>query len=253
MLYPIILFDLDDTLIDFSASEAISLRKIYNKFYQTIDYTVFENYYKEINDDLWKRVGAQENSLMPKDVRFLRFKYLNEILGGIASAYEVATEYELNLGEYADWIPHVKKTIEFLHQKGHILGIITNGLSDSQSKKRRRLGLHHWFDCFIVSDEVGIAKPNKEIFDIALKEIAKKRHHLPPVYDKNSILMVGDSIISDGYGAMNFGISYCHINRLMKAIPNDVKITYHIKSVSQLPACIGYATEYEHFLNLQEA
>lgn len=255
MSYQIILFDLDDTLIDFTASEVISLQKIYAQFYQTISsYTDFVVLYKEINNELWKRVGAKELSLMPRDVRHLRFKQLNEQLYCSISAQEVADAYEHHLGEHAEWIPDVKKAIEFLHQKGHVLGIITNGLSDSQGKKRQRLGLYHWFDCFIVSDEVGIAKPNKEIFHIALEEIASKYDVPAHTYNKDSILMVGDSIISDGHGAMNFGISYCHINNhASEIIHRETTITYHINSVAALPSCIGYEAEYDLFLNSAQA
>ena len=249
MSYHVILFDLDDTLVDFAASEKTSLQKVYEQFYQDIDYELFEQLYKKINNELWKRVGAQENALMPSDVRYLRFKYLNDALDCIISVDEVADEYDHNLGEHADWIPDVKNAIEFLHQKGHVLGIITNGLSDSQGKKRQRLGLYDWFDCFVVSDEVGISKPNKEIFDIAVETIAQKRNHPVHAYDKNNMLMVGDSLISDGYGARNFGINYCHINpHGAEVCTAEATITYHINSVAQLPACIGYETEYELFL-----
>ncbi|MGC1181915.1 HAD family hydrolase [Legionella sp.] len=248
MFYQIILFDLDNTLIDFTASETMSLHKIYEQFYQGVTSIVFEVLYKEINNVLWKRVGAKENALMPHDIRFLRFKLLNEKIACSGSAQEVADTYDHYLGEYADWIPHVKKAIEFLHQKGHILGIITNGLSNSQGKKRQRLGLHNWFDCFVVSDEVGIAKPNKRIFDIAIEKIASTRNQSIHAYNKNSMLMVGDSMISDGYGAKNFGINYCHVNNGISKHSEET-ITYHINSVAQLPNCMGYEGEYALYLN----
>lgn len=250
MSYQIILFDLDDTLIDFGASETISLQRVYQQYYQDFDYSLFETLYKEINTALWKRVGAKENSLMPKEVRFLRFKYLNEQLGSAVETQDVANQYDHHLGECAEWLPEVKNAIQFLHQKGHVLGIITNGLSDAQGKKRQRLELFNWFDCFVVSDEVGIAKPNKEIFDFALEEIANKYKQPIHAYDKNAMLMVGDSLISDGYGAMNFGINYCHINRRAEEVSSaETSIKYHISSVAHLPACIGYEAEYSLYLS----
>jgi 2-haloacid dehalogenase len=250
MPYQVILFDLDDTLIDFAAAEAVCLRKIYSQFYQHVEYALFEAYYKQINEQLWNRVGAKENSLLPGDVRFMRFKQLHEKLEHSGPHEEVADTYEYLLGEHAEWFPGVKKTIEFLHQKGHILGIITNGLSDSQARKYQRLELHQWFDCFVVSDEVGLAKPQKEIFDLAIEAIANKYNQPVPTYDKNSMLMVGDSMMNDGHGAMNFGIYYCHINSTAtKLKPSDATITYHINSVAQLPECLGYEKEYQLFLN----
>lgn len=250
MPYEVILFDLDDTLIDFTAAEAIGLRKIYEQFYLATDYETFEVIFKEINALLWSRVGAKENGLMPSDVRFLRFKQLNERINCSATAHEVADNYEHHLGEYIDWLPDVKPAVEFLHKKGHILGIITNGFAESQSKKGQKLALHNWFDCFVISDDVGIAKPNKEIFGMAVEKIANKREQPLHTYNKNSILMVGDSLISDGHGAMNFGISYCHISTNGQEIKSsEARITYHLSSVARLPACMGYEAEYELFLN----
>jgi HAD superfamily hydrolase (TIGR01549 family) len=250
MLYQIILFDLDDTLIDFSAAEQIGIRKIHSQFYPTTPYPLFEQHFKKLNNELWSRVGAQENGLMPNEVRFLRFKQLNEAIECTASSHDVADAYEHYLIEHIEWIPDVRKTIEFLHQKGHILGIITNGFVASQLRKKEKFSLENWFDCFVISDDVGFAKPNKKIFDIALQKLSYTHNQPLHSYHKNSILMVGDSIISDGHGAKNFGINYCHVHHSPpQATSLETTLTYHINSVANLPNCIGYETEYTLFLN----
>jgi len=249
MLYQVILFDLDNTLIDFTDSEIISLNHIYRKYYSTIEYAVFENHFRDINSNLWKRVGAREKALMPNDIRLSRFKQLNQKLACNIPAEQIAHDYERNLAEHAQWFPDVKTVIEFLHQKGHILGIVTNGLVEVQNKKQQRLALHQWFDCFIVSDGVGIAKPNKEIFAIALQEIASKRNQPIHSFNKNSVLMVGDSLESDGHGAMSFGIGYCFINnKAIEVVESAANITYNIRTVAHLPFHIGYEDEYALFL-----
>lgn len=249
MSYQVILFDLDDTLLDFTASEAISLRKIHQRFYPEFTYSLFEGFYREVNQELWRRVGAKENSLMPNDVRFLRFRQLNEKLAATGNADEIADAYEDHLQQHIDWFPDTQKAIEFLHQKGHRLGIITNGFSESQNKKKQKLALETWFDCFIISDDIGVAKPHKEIFEIALEKLAIAPHQPLTTYHKDSVLMVGDSLISDGYGAKNFGINYCHVSRdHTQSLPLDTPLTYHISSVANLPHCIGYQKDYELFL-----
>ncbi|PWY54874.1 haloacid dehalogenase [Legionella qingyii] len=246
MPYQVILFDLDDTLIDFTYSQRMGLLNIYKQFYSKVEYTLFERLYKEINTSLWNQVGSEKNALMPSDVRLLRFVQLNQKLFCTTPVEVIADEYDINLCVHAHWIPNVRTAIQFLHQKGHILGIITNGFVETQEEKRQRLQLNNWFDCYIVSDEVGVAKPNLEIFNIAIQEITRKRKQ---VIEKNSILMVGDSIISDGYGAKNFGIDYCFINnRSVNHESSAPPIRYTISSVAHLPACIGYETEYMNFL-----
>ncbi|KTD73300.1 HAD family hydrolase [Legionella tucsonensis] len=250
MPYQVILFDLDDTLIDFAYSQRMGLKNIYEKFYATIEYTVFEQVYKKINTRLWNQVGVRENTLMPSEVRLLRFIQLNQKISCAASAEEVANEYDSSLCIHAHWLPNVKTAIEFLHRKGHILGIITNGFVEVQGRKQRQLQLNDWFDCYIVSDDVGIAKPNIEIFNIALQEITKRRKQS---IEKDSMLMVGDSIISDGYGARDFGIDYCFVNtQSLNSESSETPIKYTISSVAHLPACIGYEAEYINFLKSYE-
>lgn len=247
MTYQVILFDLDDTLIDFSHSEQMGLKSIHNTFYSTVEYAIFEQLYKEVNTQLWNQIGAKENSLCSSEIRFLRFMHLNQKLSCSTPIEEIASEYEINLCDHAYWLPHVKEAIEFLHQKGHVLGIITNGFSETQERKQQQLELYKWFDCYIISGEIGIAKPNIEIFEIAKKEIIRKRQH--PI-EKHAMLMVGDSIISDGYGAKNFGIDFCFINgRSLEILPLETPIKYNIRSVADLPICMGYTTEYELFLS----
>lgn len=243
MSYQVILFDLDDTLIDFSYSERMGLISIYNQFYTSVEYAVFEHLYKEINTQLWQQVG---NSLSSSEVRLLRFSHLNQKLSCPTPIEEIASEYEKNLCAHAYWLPHVKAAIEFLHQKGHFLGIITNGFTETQVQKHQQLELSNWFDCYIISSEIGVAKPDIKIFEFAIAEIMNKRQHC---IEKHSMLMVGDSIISDGHGAKNFGIDFCFINtHLLDILPSEPPIKYNINSVAHLPICMGYKAEYELFL-----
>ncbi|ARB91274.1 HAD-IA family hydrolase [Legionella longbeachae] len=243
MSYQVILFDLDDTLIDFSHSERMGLISIYNQFYSSVEYSVFEHLYKEINTQLWQKVG---DSLSSSEVRLLRFTHLNQKLSCSTPIEEIAIEYEKNLCAHAYWLPHVKDAIEFLHQKGHFLGIITNGFTETQVQKHQQLELYNWFDSYVISSEIGVAKPNIKIFEIAIAEIICKRQYC---IEKNSMLMVGDSIISDGHGAKNFGIDFCFINNhSLNVLPTELPIKYNINSVAHLPICMGYKAEYESFL-----
>lgn len=248
-MYDIILFDLDDTLLNFSASEHLSLKNIHQQFYRDINLNRFERSYKEINAALWARVGVLTNPLNPVDIQLMRFEQLNAKLECTVSASDVALNYEEGLGAYAEWYPGVQSVIHFLRQQGHILGIVTNGLTNVQIRKYERHNLGTWFDCYIVSDAVGFAKPQKGIFDCALKAISLKRNQsLEP--SSSSMLMVGDNVSSDGYGAKQYGMDFCFINH-NKIINQDpeLPIKYDIHSVTELARVLGYSTEYDHFLN----
>lgn len=246
-MYKIIFFDLDDTLVDFSDSEIKSLNNIHKKYYRTINLKEFQAVFKSINSELWKKVGAKDNPLTPSKVRILRFEQLNKKLNCKIAPINIADDYEKYLGENSEWIPGAENAINFLKQKGHILGIVTNGLTSVQYKKYNKHQLHKWFECFTVSDKVGFSKPQKEIFDISLKEIAIKRNQSIETI-KGSMLMVGDSIISDGHSAKNLGIDFCLIDKKLEIAKIDIPVKFTIKSVAELPYCLGYKNDYNNFI-----
>lgn len=62
-------------------------------------------------------------------------------------------------------------TLEALRSAGKRLGVITNGPVDWQSRKLRTLGLTDYFDDVIISDAVGITKPDARIFALALERL----------------------------------------------------------------------------------
>ncbi|MFW6287702.1 MAG: HAD family hydrolase, partial [bacterium] len=78
------------------------------------------------------------------------------------------------------------------------LGMITNGSTYSQNAKIDYIGIRDYFDTIIVSGTVKIEKPDKEIFDMALKDLdasAEKSFY------------IGDHPVKDVMGAENAGIT----------------------------------------------
>lgn len=240
-MYDIILFDLDDTLLDFTMSEKQSLVHIHRQYYSTVQYDEFLRAYTDINAKLWARVGALHSSLSSGEVKFLRFQQLNDIFNIPTSSETIALSYEDLLAENADWYPGVKSVIEFLYGKKIVLGIITNGPATLQAKKFKKHQLERWFDCYIVSDSVGYAKPQKEIFQYAINALVNKTTIKNPILSQ--ILMVGDSLSSDGKGAKAYGMDFCYVNK--NFCEKISWVTFTVNSVIELPFCLGYKTEFE--------
>lgn len=232
-MYETILFDLDDTLIDFQGSQHKSLARLHAEFYSDIDYALFENTYKPINRALWDRVGSTDNPITPNDIKAIRFVEVHNVLKIERDAIAISEVYEHLLGETTEWLPQVKPAIEFLHKKGHLMGIVTNGLHKAQYRKYELLELQKWFHTFIVSETVGIAKPHKQIFDLALSEIM-------PAPKPESILMVGDSLPHDGHGAKNAGIHFCFVQGQQLDLTHDIPVKHSVTSVAELPFILGY-------------
>jgi len=98
--------------------------------------------------------------------------------------------------------PNTMPTLIDLKSKGYKLGVISNGLTIKQYEKLVRLGLHHFFDFVITSEEAGVEKP-----DIAIYELAMKRMGCDP---ENSV-MIGNNFKDDVLGALNAGMSAIYL------------------------------------------
>jgi len=230
MNYKIILFDLDNTLIDFAASQKAGLQCVHRKFYPEVKFDHLEACFKKINYALWKCI----HEVPANQIRHLRFEQLNQTLDYHPELEAVIASYELSLSQQSQWFSGVKETIQRLHQASYIMGVITNGFRQTQNPKYQNLKMDQWFDCFIISDEVKLAKPDKAIFHLAHEQLVMKHGKSLKEIDPKSILMVGDSLQSDGQGAHNAGFSFCWIAPHSAKRIEGVPIDHHYKSVAEL-------------------
>ena len=83
-----------------------------------------------------------------------------------------------------------------------------------------------YFAGIVISDEVGVAKPDPRIFDIAFELMGN-----PP---RDAVLMIGDGLSSDIRGAANYGIDACWFNPAAAAQPADLPIRYQIAHLTDL-------------------
>ncbi len=229
MSYQGILFDLDDTLIDFKASETSALALVYESFYRAFaEKEAFNSRFHQINQSLWKAVESTQ--LPVGQLRLKRFQLLSEALGASMEAERVAAFYENELGTTARWIPGTAEALSLLERR-YRLGIVTNGITHIQKAKYHHLSLGRWFQSFVISEEVATSKPQKEIFDIALMELKTAPAHT---------LMVGDSLTSDYLGSLNAGMDFCWINA--KALPLPAHLPaprFTLQSVAELPSLLA--------------
>ncbi len=83
-----------------------------------------------------------------------------------------------------------------------------------------------YFESVTISDEVGVAKPNGRIFDIAFASMGNPA--------KSEVLIIGDSLSSDMQGGINYGIDTCWFNDNSKQRSNGLPITYEINQLADL-------------------
>ena len=96
----------------------------------------------------------------------------------------------------------------------------------AQKRKLERSGLERLFDGIFISDEVGFEKPNVGFFDYVWERIG--------TYEKDQVLIVGDSLSSDMLGGNRAGIRCCWYNPERKERAGGVTIDYEITDLRQV-------------------
>ena len=108
--------------------------------------------------------------------------------------------------------PETMSTLIHLKAHGYHLGVISNGLTIKQYEKLVRLGLHHFFDSVVTSQQTNVEKPDIAIFEMALEKMGCKA--------ENSI-MIGNSFSDDILGAINAGMSAVYLTPELKESEKD--------------------------------
>ena len=94
-------------------------------------------------------------------------------------------------------------TLIYLKSQGYRLGVISNGITIKQWEKLVRLNVYSFFDEVITSEEVGAKKPDKLIYDVALRKMNG---------DPEKSIMIGNKFKEDALGAVNAGMSAILVN-----------------------------------------
>ncbi|MBQ1186861.1 MAG: YjjG family noncanonical pyrimidine nucleotidase [Clostridia bacterium] len=198
--YTTLLFDADETLLDFPAAEKAALGKVCEKFGIEFSEEIRATF-SRINLALWKQL---EKGLITRDlIRIRRFEQFAEHFGIKADASEMAVYYVECLSTFAILLDGAEELCKTLSEN-YELYIITNGIGTVQQQRLAKSGLLPYFKGVFISEEVGSQKPQKKFFDHVLTHINEK--------DKNKICVVGDSMSSDILGGINAGLDTCFFN-----------------------------------------
>ncbi|WP_299670705.1 YjjG family noncanonical pyrimidine nucleotidase [uncultured Polaribacter sp.] len=198
-----VFFDLDHTLWDFERNSELTFHKIFLENNITISIADFLEVYKPLNLKYWKLY--REEKISKTALRYGRLKTTFDAVNYTISDNlidKIAIDYIENLANFNHLFEGAFELLEYLKEK-YTLHIITNGFEEIQSKKMVNSKIHHYFDQIITSESVGVKKPNPKVFNYAL-EIAKA--------DKETSIMIGDSLEADIEGAIAIGLRAIHCN-----------------------------------------
>lgn len=212
-----IFFDLDHTIWDFDRNAQETLMELYDLYQlEKLGLSSCQDFittYTENNHQLWAEYHV--GRITKEQLRTQRFNKTFRQLGvrpdQIPAQFEEdyvrisPTKTNLFLGS--------EKVLTYL-QKKYSLHIISNGFKETTLTKMNVSGLNPYFQNVIISEDVGVNKPHKAIFDYALNKAAAQKHES---------IMVGDSLEADIRGAQDYGMRAIYFNPLNKQKPDDVE------------------------------
>ena len=200
--YDALLFDLDGTLLDFRLAERNALENLRKKMDAPMTREEFRKTYHKVNDAIW--LELEQGKITGKELKTERFRRFSRFFEAKWSPSELSEAYLRFLGEESHFLDGAEQLITELAAAGCFMTIITNGLSAVQKARLNRPVFQNNFKNFIISEDVGSAKPSRKIFEIASKKMG--------IELSKRVLIIGDSLTSDIAGGIQAGISTCWYN-----------------------------------------
>ena len=224
----VILWDIDNTLLNFNKAEVAALNKDFAEFsLGELTEEMFKEYIV-INKRRWQ--ALERGEMMKPEVtvgRFVEFFSMYGIDTSVAPAFN--DRYQELLGETIVFNDDAYQIINDL--KGKVLQCAaSNGTKKAQTGKLKNSGLGELFDLIFISEDLGAEKPSIEFFDKALADVEASIGKV----SLDEILMIGDSLTSDMKGANNAGVKACWYNPEGLVCDKDVQIDYEIKDLHEV-------------------
>jgi putative hydrolase of the HAD superfamily len=217
-----ILFDLDDTLNDRQATLKIFVEHFLQEFASKLEPISFDDLLLE-----YQRVDA--GGYRPRDQVHAMLAESLPWLEPIKPLTLVTFWYGL-FPKLSVPMPHARETLIALQSRGIKLGLVTNGKTRVQQQKLETLGLQEFFDPILISEHLGIKKPDSRIFEIALEH-----WELEPAH----VWMVGDHPVNDVLGARGAGLTGVWLKNANHVWPNTIERGLEIEA---LPELLGLLT-----------
>jgi len=183
-----VLFDLDETLIIRAGAIRAFIAGQYERFAGRLGGIDAATYASRFLD-------MEDNGRIAKDKLYPDFVAAMEITG--VSADELLEDYRQIYPSCAVLSDGARETVEAIHAQGLPVGVITNGNERVQRAKLESIGLTQLFNPIVISEVVGMSKPDPAIFRLATSQLG---------IDPAETLYVGDNPTVDIVGAAAAGL-----------------------------------------------
>ena len=224
MKYRYLLVDNDNTLMDFDLAERKALTETLEACHLPADEETCAAYH-HINDTLWKALERGETT--QKLLKVERFARLLERLERTdLDAATVAARYADQLATHADLLPGAMALLEAVHGRMKI-ALVSNGVSAIQRGRLSRSPILPLLDVIIISEEIGVSKPDPRMIDVALAALGCE--------DKSQAVLLGDSPTADIPAAHRAGVDSVYLDHRRRGCE---MATYTVASLDEARALL---------------
>ena len=212
------LFDLDDTLLD----RAGSLRDFATWQAEGMLSASIKNKHNFVD----RFITLDQNGMVWKDQVYTSLIDEFELVDWTVD--ELLTVYILTFCAFCKPRKGALPAIEEFRRNGFRIGLVTNGKTPFQERNFKALGFSELFDCVVVSEAVGLRKPDKAIFELACQKLD---------VDAGSSVFIGDNPVADIQGAKSAGMATIYV----PVIPDYSPCTHADNTYENLSDLLGYA------------
>lgn len=229
--YKYIIFDVDDTLLDFGRTFRNAQRDMAALL--KVEYTEeYRQTAEKCGYRAWRECGMENTSdeNVQKNYHHYYFDYLQRQCRYLKEEFGSSIEESKLLKCYLESVsaseimmePETLNICRALSEKYRLV-LATNGIEDMQ--KRRTATFSPYVYRLYISETVGAIKPSGAFFEHILDDLGCKA---------GDCLMVGDSLTNDIIGAENAGMDVCWYNPKHRPVPENIAIDHVIYSLNEL-------------------
>ena len=233
MSYPrAIIFDLDDTILDSTLSSDRLWTSAAEHFADRVGVaaTDFDQQMKVSREWFWS--DPDRNAVGRLDLYKARTGCVEHALKDLGVSDPSLAR------QIADWFTEHRitsmqpfdgaiQTLQTLKDAGVRMALISNGKGETQREKVVRFDLDAYFDCIILEGEFGVGKPDRRVFDHALKELDST---------PADTWMVGDNLQWEVAAPQALGLKGIWVDWRGTGLPPDSTVTPDriVQSISEL-------------------
>ncbi|MBN1449255.1 MAG: YjjG family noncanonical pyrimidine nucleotidase [Bacteroidetes bacterium] len=230
--YRALFFDADDTIFDYQTAEREAFRITASAFGLADRLEQAHALYRRHNADVWR--ALERGDITQDDLKPERFRrLLSDLADDTGNAEAMSDHYLARLSEQTQLLPGAEAIVAAAARR-YLLVLVTNGLTYVQRRRFAAAPVTRHFRKILISEEIGVAKPDPAIFAAALET-----YSLEPA----DVLLIGDSASSDMPAARNAGMDFCWVNPQGSPVPDGFTSRYVISGISELGSILQLETD----------